>query len=319
MFVSASSPSRLARWTRAAAVVVLVGAAWGLRGGFESDVVVAAAMPTWILDTDHDGLPDAQETYFHTASTDPKLQTSPFNADTDGDGQPDGFEFCLSSGTSIVSPGVTYAAEPKLAIASYQDGSSLVLTFLLMASDVSLIEDFKIFASTLVNGKPILLDVTQVWMKSIHSVGLAVHGQHALFVFQATAPMALIESSDSLGIAAVAKVAGLTIGDAATYTAANGIAYRWRQQPAASGALALSSDSQQAEPQGDGVPAGSTVNQVCGSQDVQEPSGIDGVLTSVVISVGCQGGKWSCPGSVCSMTGAAGRPKVILDIDLLLD
>lgn len=319
MSVSANSPNRSAIWIRAACVALLCGAAWGLRGGFESTDAVAAAMPSWILDSDHDGLTDAQETYFATASTDPALQANPFNADTDGDGQPDGFEFCLSSGRSIVSPGTTFAAEPTLAIASYQDGASLVLSFLLMASDISLIEDFKIFASTLVNGKPILLDVTQVWMKSIHSVGVTVHGQHALFVFQATAPLSLIEASDSLAIAAVAKVAGMTIGESATYTAANGVAYRWHELPAASGILGVAGEQQQAEPQTDAVPAGSTVQQVCGSQDIQEPSAIDGVLTSVVISVGCQGGTWSCPGSVCSMTGAAGRPKVLLDVNLLLD
>lgn len=319
MSVSAISPNRSAPWVRAASVALLCATAWGLRGGFESTVAVAGALPSWILDSDHDGLTDAQETYFATASTDPALQANPFNADTDGDGQPDGFEFCLSSGRSIVSPGTTYAVEPTLAIASYQDGSSLVLSFLLMASDVSLIEDFKIFASTLVNGKPILLDVTPVWMKSIHSVGVTVHGQHALFVFQATAPLSLIEASDSLAIAAVAKVAGITIGESATYTAANGIAYRWQELPAASGILGVTGDQQQAEPQTDAVPAGATVAQVCGSQDVQESSAIDGVLTSVVISVGCQGGSWSCPGSVCSMTGPAGRPKVILDVNLLLD
>lgn len=319
MTVSATSPNRSTRWIRVASVALLCGAAWGLRAGFDAQDAGAAAMPSWILDTDHDGLTDAQETYFSTASTDPALQANPFNADSDGDGQPDGFEFCLSGGRSIVSPGLTHALEPKLAIASYQDGSSLVLSFLLMASDVSLLEDFKIFASTLVNGKPILLDVTQVWMKSIHSVGVAMHGQHALFVFQATAPLSLIESSDSLAIAAVAKVAGVTIGESATYTAANGVAYRWRALPAVSGVLGVTGDQQQAEPQSDAVPGGSTVNQVCGSQDVQEPSSIDGVLTSVVVSVGCQGGKWSCPGSVCSLTGAAGRPKVILDVDILLN
>jgi hypothetical protein len=319
MFESATSPHRWARLIRAASLVALCGAAWCLRAGFDSDGAVAAGMPSWILDSDHDGLTDAHETYLSTASTNPALQANPFNADTDGDGQPDGFEFCLSGGTSVVSPGVTHLAEPKLAIASYQDGSSLVLSFLLMASDVSLIEDFKIFASTLVNGKPILLDVTAVWLKNIHSVGVAVHGPHALFAFEATAPISLIEASESLGIAAVAKVAGTTIGEAATYTTANGIAYRWRSLPALGSAQAQANDQQQAEPQTDSIAPGATANQVCGAQAVIEPSGIDGVLTSVVVSVGCQGGTWSCPGSVCSMTGPAGRPKVILDVDLLLD
>jgi hypothetical protein len=188
-----------------------------------------------------------------------------------------------------------------------------------MAGDISAIEDFKIFASTLVGNKPILIDVTQLWLKSIHAVGITTYGEQALFIFQAAAPVGLIEAKESFAIAAVAKVAGVTIGDSATYTASNGTAYRWRQLPAANGFAAATTVESQAEPQDDTGPGGAVPNQVCGSEDIQEPSALNGVLTSIVVNIGCDAGTWSCSGSICSMTGDAAKPRVILDVDSLLD
>ncbi len=320
MSATSARSTRALGFGRGTALILLCGAVWTLRGGAVPEPEAQAlGLPSWIQDTDHDGLTDEQETYFATASSDPALDANPFNADSDGDGEPDGFEYCLSGGTSIVTPGKTHAAEPKLTIASYQNGSSLVLSFLLMGSDIALVEDFKIFASTLINGKPVLVDVTNVWLKCIHSVGIATYGPHALFVFQATAPVGLIESNDSLAIAAVAKVAGATIGDSATYTASKGLVYRWRAQPGGSAMAAAAMSDSTAEPQGGAAAVGADVNQVCGSEDIQEPSNVGGVLTSIVVDVGCGAGTWSCSGSVCSMTGDAAKPRVVLDVDSLLD
>jgi hypothetical protein len=114
--MSATAPrsARTKRLVHGSILVVLCGAFFALRGAVHAPEALALPMPSWIQDTDHDGLTDDQEAYFATASTDPQLQANPFNADSDGDGEPDGFEFCLSGGTSIVTPGVTHTAEPKL-------------------------------------------------------------------------------------------------------------------------------------------------------------------------------------------------------------
>jgi hypothetical protein len=142
-------------------------------------------------------------------------------------------------------------------------------------------------------------------------------------VYQVRIPMNMVRNFGSLAVGAVGTVAGVHTGDATTFTVHEGVATRWEyakipEAIALALGLAPNSSAGQAQQLTDGVPGDYTAQQVCGSIDVQEPTPVPGLLSSVAVSIGCTGGTWACHGGVCSSTGEAAKPKLVLDVMTLL-
>ena len=289
-----------------------------LRGGGDWLETAQASAGFSYADADGDGLLNILEGHLSADSTDPGLAANPYNADSDGDGQPDGFEYCLSNRTSVVSPGVVHSMVPKITLGSHQEGDSLVLSIYVIPGEVSHLDRFHFLAAApSVTGQTVVVEATELLVENIGqrgSASLVRHGPYSMAVYRARTSIPLMSAFSSLAFAVLAEVAGETVGDSATFTVHNGTAYRWNYHstagPAGGGG---SGDSEgEAEPQQD-PGTGSLPQRICLSSEVSEPSEIPGVLVTVPISTGCATGNWQCDSSVCSDGGPASQPKVVLD------
>ncbi|MFH0946566.1 MAG: hypothetical protein V2A76_15325 [Planctomycetota bacterium] len=310
------SPGRGALFARMLGVLSLLVLAFPGGGTWVGTVEAAGDYP--FVDSDFDGLSDRVEAYLSLTSTDPALAANPFNGDSDGDGQPDGFEFCLSDRQEVVSPGSRHSVVPTLTLGSHQEGDSLVLTLYVIPGDPTQIGDFHFLAAApSVTGETVVLEATDLLVDNIVLKGsrsLVRYGPYSMAVYQARTSIALLEAFSSVAFAVVADLAGQEVGDSATFTVHHGTAYRWEYS--SSGGETAASDGE-AEPQenpGDGAEP----QRVCLSSEILDPTGIPGVLVTVPLSTACNTGDWLCDGSVCNNMGPAAQPKVVLDHLLLL-
>ncbi|MBI4880739.1 MAG: hypothetical protein HY812_13935 [Planctomycetes bacterium] len=289
-----------------------------LRDGMPPGSELEASAPPLVQDSDHDGLSDQFEAYLSTASTDPALAANPLNADSDGDGQPDGFEYVLSERKEVFSPGKLHSLVPKVAMGSHQAGNQLILSLYVIPADLQAVDKFHFLVSVPSgNGSPYVFDLTELLALNITGVGVTSYGPYSLAVFQTSIPVEVMDLFSSFAIAALGEVAGIRTGDSGTYTVHNGSVYRWEYTPVAQPPTAGQSSSDyadgEAQPQqGDAGPGYQEV-QVCLSVDAREPTGVPGVLQSVVMSINCNGGDWTCHASICATGGPASQPKVVLD------
>ncbi len=277
-----------------------------------------ASAPALVQDSDHDGLCDAFETYLSTASTDPALAANPLNADSDGDGQPDGFEYVLSERKEVFSSGKLHSVVPKVAMGSHQVGNQLILSLYVIPADLAAVDRFHFLVSVPSgHGTPYVFDLTDLLAVNITAVGVTSYGPYSLAVFQTSIPVEVMALFSSFAIAALGEVAGVKTGDSGTYTVHNGSVYRWQYTPVApppgGGQSGTESAEGEAQPQQSESGPGSQSVQVCLSTDSREPTGVPGVLQSIVTSIGCNSGNWACIASVCSAGGAAAQPKVVID------
>jgi hypothetical protein len=278
----------------------------------------ALAAPGGGDDTDLDGLSDGLETYLTQVSSSSVWDVSPFNGDTDGDSQPDGFEFCLSGRLAPMSPGVIHPVEPRMTLGSYQSGSDIVVSLFVIPGALSLVEDFGLFVAVRSPGQPPqLVDLTSQIANAVTDVGFVWWGPHQMAVLTLRIPVDFIRLYESVALAAVGRLDNLPLGDTLSLGYHAGRVYRWTyfQQKAGGDTIAAVGF---AEPQDGYVDSDWTQDQVCGSVDLQVPTGTPGVLQSVAASIGCTSGSFACNGGICSDGGAADVPKLVLDVDLLL-
>lgn len=275
----------------------------------------AGIAPSIIVDFDNDGLSDAFESYLLQASSDPKMLAMPFNADSDGDGQPDGFEYCLSNRTSVFSPTKQYSVVPKLTLGSYQSGDDLYLTLYVVPGAVSLFDDFKMMIAAPTSTGNTIVDMTPLLGQAVDAVHVTAWGAYSMAIFQFKVPVSVIRNYETVAFAALAKFGPYGIGDSANFTVHDGHVVRWTY-------LKKTGTNDQyagiGEPQESTLPAGWVENEVCGSVDIQEPTNTPGMLQSLVQSMGCGSGTWSCNAGLCSLDSSEGKPKLVLDADLLL-
>lgn len=276
--------------------------------------LVAGSPPPSFQDSDFDGLNNKFETYLSTASSAAQFATSAVNADSDGDGQPDGFEYCLSGGTEIVSPGKVHPVVPKITLGSYQTGNSLNLIVFVIPGDMSAVEQFHfVVAFEGANGLPVTLDLTDLFTVNIQAVGMATYGPHTMAVFQTSLPVSTaVAMFPSLSVMAVGSVAGIKTGDSATFTTHLGKAYRWVYTPV----LSFDPESEEvvtgeAQPQETDTYPGATPDEVCTTTEVSTPSKIPGVVTRITVASGCDGGQWTCVAGICA--ALVGKKATVLD------
>lgn len=291
-----------------------------LRGGVDlTDRAEAGTNggPGLFQDSDNDGLGDSLELYLNAASTALALTASPYNPDSDGDGQPDGFEYCLSGGKEVFSPGQQWAVVPKLTMASHRSGEDIVLSLLVIPGELNAIEKFQFLVATPGQNGPVLHDLTAFLATTIESVGFAHHGPYLMAVYQLRLPIWIVRNYGAIAVGAVGVVAGTKVGDSATLAMHGGKCFRWVYKPfvAAGG---NSGSSGEAQPQDPNYPAGWLADEVCGSIEVREPTATPGLLRSVVQSIGCTAGTWACPAGVCSMSGSAAIDKPVIDVFSLI-
>jgi len=278
-----------------------------------TSLIASPPPPPSIQDSDHDGLNDNFETYLATASNAPEFATSSVNADSDGDGQPDGFEYCLSGGTEIYSPNKVHAVVPKVTLGSYQLGDQLHLILFVVPGDLSAIDAFHLFVAVEgANGAPIMLDLTEIFAVNIQAVGLTSYGPYTMGVFQTSIPISsAVGLFPSFAVMPLGSIAGIPTGDSATFTVHQGRAYRWRYTPK----FTLDPEDDvvegEAEPQDAEVEPGAVSDEVCKTTEVTNPTSTPGVLERVTTSAGCDGGKWTCVASVC--TALVGKKVIVLD------
>ncbi|MFG0319652.1 MAG: hypothetical protein ACF8XB_20435 [Planctomycetota bacterium JB042] len=307
---SLASGARAARLVAALLVVACVVDAtsdW-------STPLIAGTGPSKTKDSDFDGIPDRSEIHLATASTAPWFATSAVNADSDGDGQPDGFEYCLSGGTEIVSPGKVHPVVPQVTLGSYQHGDALTLVLYVIPGDLKAIEQFHLMVGFEgPTGKVMLLDLTELFAVNIQSVGLATYGPHTMAVFQTSLPIAnTVGLFPSLSIMALGSIAGVKTGDSATFTVHLGHVYRWRYHAIQS----LDPDEEEVV-QGEAIPQqtealpGAGGEEVCSTTEVTAPTGTPGVVQRVTVAAGCGGGTWTCVAGICA--ALVGKKAVVLD------
>jgi hypothetical protein len=203
---------------------------------------------------------------------------------------------------------------PKITLGSHQEGEYLVLTIYVIPGDVSLLSRFRFGAAgPSASGQIMILDATELLVDNIGMRGSATlvrSGPHSMAVYQARASVALLSRYSSVAFAALAEVAGVAMGDSATFTVHHGTVYRWTYRP-------------ETDPSGDGSDgegepqqesgSGSEPQKLCISTEVSEPTGIPGVMVSMPISTRCESGNWLCDPTVCTDGGPASQPKVVLD------
>jgi len=269
-------------------------------------------------DSDLDGLVDGFESYLQVISSNPAWDASPQNADTDGDGQPDGFEFCLSGRKEVVSPGVVHPVVPKLTLASYQQGSDILVSLYVVPGAFSMIDDFKMFVAAETPGSPAkLVNMTDVVGVAVSSIDFVWWGPYQMGVLTFRIPVETIRYFGTVAIGAVGRVENTKMGDSITLAWHNGKVFRWSYHSAK--ATEGNGANGEAEPQDPSAGGSEWVSdEVCGSVDAQVPTGTPGVLESVVQSLGCSVGTLWCNGGICSATGSAADSKLVLDVDLLL-
>lgn len=269
-------------------------------------------------DVDLDGLSDAFESYLNIISSNPAWDVSPLNGDSDGDSQPDGFEFCLSNRAGAVSPGVVHPVVPKMTLVSHQQGSDIAVSLMVIPGALSVLDDFHLYVAVKdPAGKIVLVDLTAKLATTISSVDFVWWGPHQMAVLEFKIPVEFVRLYGAVAIAATGRLDGMPLGDSLSLSSGGNKIFRWTYVKAKAGGNG-SSATGYAEPQE--AAAGETWNEdeVCGSVDSQVPTETPGVLQSVVVSIGCTAGAFACDGGICSMGGAASAPKLILDVDLLL-
>ena len=315
------SPGRGALLSRFLGVLSLLVLAFPGGGRWVGTVEATTDYP--FVDSDHDGLSDRIEAHLSEMTTDPALAANPFNADSDGDGMPDGFEYCLSHLQQVVSPGSTPPMVPTITLGSHQEGDHLVLTLYVVPGDPSELGRFRFLAAAPnTTGGAVVIEATDLLVDNIVLRGsqtLVQHGPYSMGVYEARTSIALLDMFASVAFAVVAEVAGERVGDSATFTVHEGTAYRWEYSSSgnAPGAEVASEDGS-AEAQDD---AGEEAEpeKVCISTEVFEPTGVPGLLVTAPLSTSCQSGTRTCTaGNFCSDGGAAHAEKLVLDVDWLL-
>lgn len=273
-------------------------------------------------DVDLDGLSDAFESYLNIISSNPAWDVSPLNGDSDGDSQPDGFEFCLSNRAGAVSPGVVHPVVPKMTLASHQQGPDIAVSLMVIPGALSVLDDFHLYIAVKdPAGQVVLVDLTPKLATTISAVDFVWWGPHQMAVLGFKIPVEFVRQFGAVAIAATGRLDGMPLGDSLSLSSTGNKIFRWtyvKAKAGGNGSGGGSSASGYAEPQE--AAAGETWNEdeVCGSIDSQVPTETPGVLQSVVVSIGCTSGAFACDGGICSMGGAASAPKLILDVDLLL-
>lgn len=294
----------------------LVVAFYLLRGGIDLTPIADAANggPSLFADADGDGMSDSLELYLNSASTAVQLTANPYNADSDGDGQPDGFEYCLSGGKDVFSPATQWAVVPTMNLTSHQSGDNLQIGIQVIPGDVGLIQSFRFYMAYPGKSGFEMQDMTAFFAKSIESVGFASYGQHLMTVYQMKLPLSLVRTTGSLAVGVVGVVAGVKVGDSATFAMHGGKCFKWEYESSTGFSGGSNLVSGEGEPQEANVPAGWIADEVCGSIEVREPTAIPGLLKSVVQAIGCHSGVWACPAGVCSKTASAGADKPVIDV-----
>lgn len=281
----------------------------------ESDAAIVALTSP---DSDLDGLSDTLESYLNVVSSKVAWDASPSNPDTDGDGQPDGFEYCLSGRNAVVSPANVLPVLPKVTIGTHQVGSEVIVSIFVIPGSISAVDNFKMFIGARAPGSAAKVsDITPLLGTSLTSIGFSYYGPYSMAIIEMRIPVDTIRYYGSIALGAGGRVGLTKMTDNATLSWHNGKIYRWsylKLQGAGSGSGNAAGN---AEPQDSTNVTGSQA-EVCGSIDLQLPTGVPGLLESVVQSIGCATGTFVCEGGICSDTGAAAAPKLILDIDLLL-
>lgn len=286
--------------------------------GIETESNAAVLAPS-SPDSDLDGLSDTLESYLNLSSSKAAWDASPTNADTDGDGQPDGFEYCLTGRNAVVSPAMVLPVVPKITVGTHQVGSDVVVSIFVIPGSISLVDNFKMFIGARAPGSAgKVSDLTPLLGTPFTSIGFAYYGQHSMAVIEMRIPVETVRFYGSIAVGAGGRVGLTKIGDNATISWHAGKIYRWSYLKFQGTGGGNGNAAGSAEPQDSTNVGGSSQTEVCGSVDLQLPTGVPGLLESVVQSIGCATGTFVCEGGICSDTGAAAAPKLILDIDLLL-
>lgn len=294
-----------------------LGAACGAFCGLESS---AYAGPSSASDVDLDGLSDGLEAYLNVVSSNPAWDVSPLNGDSDGDSQPDGFEFCLSGRAGAVSPSVVHPVEPRMTLASYQQNQDIVVSLFVIPGALSVIDDFHLYIAVKESTGAIqLVDLTPKLAFALSDVDFAWWGPYQMAILDFRIPADFVRLHGAVGIAAVGRLDGLPLGDTLSLAASGNKIFRWvYTKPKGGGNTNASAANGTAEPQDGSIADEWESEEVCGSVDTQSPTSTPGVLESVVVSIGCTEGAFACNAGICSMSGSASAPKLILDVDWLL-
>lgn len=309
------APAQNRAWKHARSRTLRILAASTLLFSLTGGVASTARAAT---DVDLDGLPDGLEAYLNVVSSNPAWDVSPLNGDSDGDGQPDGFEFCLSDRAGAVSPGEVHPVVPKMTLASYQQGSDILVSLMVIPGALSILDDFHLYIAVRdPSGSILLADLVPNLAATVSAVDFVWWGPYQMAVLGFRIPTEFVRTHGAVAVAATGRLDGLPIGDSLSLSAAGQRIFRWVYSPTKSASNSVSA-SGYAEPQDTSGSETWNEDEVCGSVDTQVPTETPGVLQSVVISIGCTSGTFACDGGVCSMGGAAAAPKLILDVDLLL-
>jgi len=294
-----------------------MGAACCAFVGLES---VACAAPSSASDVDLDGLSDGLEAYLNVVSSNPAWDVSPLNGDSDGDSQPDGFEFCLSGRAGAVSPGVIHPVEPRMTLASYQQNQDIVVSLFVIPGALSVIDDFHLYIAVKeATGAIQLVDLTPKLAFALTDVDFAWWGPYQMAILDFRIPVEFVRFHGAVGLAAVGRLDGMPLGDTLSLSTSGNKVFRWvYTKPKGGGSPNATAANGTAEPQDATISDEWVSDEVCGSVDTQSPTSTPGVLESVVVSIGCTAGAFACNGGICSMGGSASAPKLILDVDWLL-